>query len=94
MKGAPERVLDRCSTILINGEDVEIDEKIKQHFEAAYLDLGGMGERVLGFCDYRLDREQFRKGFDWKSHRFTSVLVDGVRGVGIIFARKDLARED
>lgn len=25
----------------------------------AYLELGGMGERVLGFCDIRLSEDKF-----------------------------------
>ena len=48
MKGAPERILDRCSTILINGEEHEIDEQWRETFNQAYLELGGLGERVLG----------------------------------------------
>lgn len=52
MKGAPERVWDRCATVLINDEDVAIDAHQKIMFEQAYLELGGLGERVLGFCDF------------------------------------------
>ncbi|KAH7713744.1 sodium/potassium-transporting ATPase subunit alpha-4 [Aphelenchoides avenae] len=58
MKGAPERILDRCSTILLDGQEVQMDDKLRKDFNDAYLDLGGMGERVLGFCDYRLDAAQ------------------------------------
>uniref|UniRef100_A0A0N5A3I6 Sodium/potassium-transporting ATPase subunit alpha n=1 Tax=Parastrongyloides trichosuri TaxID=131310 RepID=A0A0N5A3I6_PARTI len=63
MKGAPERILEKCSTILINGKEVPLDEKLRNEFESAYLELGGMGERVLGFCDYKLDPSEFPKGF-------------------------------
>ncbi len=48
MKGAPERILDRCSTILINGEEKPLGEDWKDAFNQAYLELGGLGERVLG----------------------------------------------
>uniref|UniRef100_A0A1I7XLK8 Calcium-transporting ATPase 13, plasma membrane-type n=1 Tax=Heterorhabditis bacteriophora TaxID=37862 RepID=A0A1I7XLK8_HETBA len=48
MKGAPERILDVCSTILINGKEEELDDKLRADFNTAYLELGGMGERVLG----------------------------------------------
>ena len=48
MKGAPERILDRCSRIMNNGKDEEMTEKWKKDFEKAYLYLGGLGERVLG----------------------------------------------
>ena len=48
MKGAPERILDRCSTILLNGEERALDEEWREAFNQAYLELGGLGERVLG----------------------------------------------
>lgn len=62
MKGAPERILDRCTTILIKGKEVPLDTKLKAHFNDAYLTLGGMGERVLGFCELRLDHNKYPKG--------------------------------
>lgn len=48
MKGAPERILDRCSSILIHGKEQPLDEELKDAFQNAYLELGGLGERVLG----------------------------------------------
>jgi len=29
MKGAPERILSRCSKLLINGEEIEFDEEMR-----------------------------------------------------------------
>ncbi|GFG38088.1 hypothetical protein Cfor_10924, partial [Coptotermes formosanus] len=49
MKGAPERILDKCSTIFIGGKEKVLDEEMKEAFNNAYLELGGLGERVLGF---------------------------------------------
>ncbi|KAG8143488.1 hypothetical protein E2320_000710 [Naja naja] len=63
MKGAPERILDRCSTILLQGKEQPLDEEMKEAFQNAYLELGGLGERVLGFCHYYLPEEQYPKGF-------------------------------
>lgn len=48
MKGAPERILDRCSTIMIQGKEQPLDEEMKDAFQNAYVELGGLGERVLG----------------------------------------------
>lgn len=48
MKGAPERILDRCSTIMIQGKEQPMDDEMKEAFQNAYLELGGLGERVLG----------------------------------------------
>lgn len=48
MKGAPERILDRCATILMQGKELPLDDEMKEAFQNAYLELGGLGERVLG----------------------------------------------
>lgn len=48
MKGAPERILDRCSTIMLQGKEQPMDEELKEAFQNAYMELGGLGERVLG----------------------------------------------
>lgn len=48
MKGAPERILDRCSTIMVQGKEQPMDDELKEAFQNAYLELGGLGERVLG----------------------------------------------
>lgn len=48
MKGAPERILDRCSAIMLQGKEQPMDDEMKEAFQNAYLELGGLGERVLG----------------------------------------------
>uniref|UniRef100_H3CRE5 Sodium/potassium-transporting ATPase subunit alpha n=1 Tax=Tetraodon nigroviridis TaxID=99883 RepID=H3CRE5_TETNG len=63
MKGAPERILDRCSTIMIQGKEQPMDEEMKEAFQNAYMELGGLGERVLGFCHCLLPEDQYPKGF-------------------------------
>ncbi|KAG8535078.1 hypothetical protein GDO81_029492 [Engystomops pustulosus] len=63
MKGAPERILDVCSTILIQGKEQPLDDELKEAFQNAYLELGGLGERVLGFCHYYFPEELHPKGF-------------------------------
>lgn len=55
MKGAPERVIARCSKILINGVEEDLDDHWMARFQTAYDELGGKGERVLGHCKRRLD---------------------------------------
>jgi len=52
MKGAPERILGRCNRILVKGEVEEMTQEWKDDFESAYLELGGLGERVLGEKTY------------------------------------------
>lgn len=48
MKGAPERILDRCNNILNNGTIEEMTDEWRDRFNSAYMELGGLGERVLG----------------------------------------------
>merc|ERR1712172_198356 len=59
MKGAPERILQRCTSIVIDGTERVMTQEWKDAFESAYMELGGLGERVLGFCDFMLPEEKF-----------------------------------
>uniref|UniRef100_A0A671TJC2 Sodium/potassium-transporting ATPase subunit alpha n=1 Tax=Sparus aurata TaxID=8175 RepID=A0A671TJC2_SPAAU len=63
MKGAPERILERCSTIMVQGKEQPMDDEMKEAFQNAYLELGGLGERVLGFCHLFMSEEKYPKGF-------------------------------
>jgi sodium/potassium-transporting ATPase subunit alpha len=83
MKGAPERILDRCSTILLNGEERALDEEWREAFNQAYLELGGLGERVLGFCDYFLPPDQFPRGYPFDADEENFPLT-GLRFVGLM----------
>ncbi|XP_046450817.1 sodium/potassium-transporting ATPase subunit alpha-B-like [Daphnia pulex] len=83
MKGAPERILDLCTTVFINGEDRPMDEKMKEAFNSAYMELGGMGERVLGFCDFHLPLDQFPKGYKFDADEI-NFPITGLRFVGLI----------
>uniref|UniRef100_A0A7N6BFC2 Sodium/potassium-transporting ATPase subunit alpha n=1 Tax=Anabas testudineus TaxID=64144 RepID=A0A7N6BFC2_ANATE len=58
-------VLELCSTIMINGDEYPLDEDWKDAFQNAYLELGGLGERVLGFCHLNLSSSQFPRGFNF-----------------------------
>ena len=63
MKGAPDRIIDRCSSILINGLEQPMSEQWTKMFNEAYLELGGTGERVLGFCDLVLSSHEYPMGY-------------------------------
>ena len=79
MKGAPEIVFDRCSTILISGKEVTIDDKIKKEFQKACENLGSRGERVMGFCHLDLDNRKFPKNFKFKAGGDANFPVEGLR---------------
>ncbi|XP_078512497.1 sodium/potassium-transporting ATPase subunit alpha-1 isoform X2 [Lissotriton helveticus] len=67
MKGAPERILDRCTSIVLQGKEQPLDEEMKDAFQNAYLELGGLGERVLGFCHLALPDDQYPEEFQFDS---------------------------
>jgi len=83
MKGAPERILDRCSTILHQGKEEAMTEEWRDAFNNAYLELGGLGERVLGFCDYYLPADQFPLGYPFDADEENFPLT-GLRFVGLM----------
>ncbi|KAI0231032.1 Sodium/potassium-transporting ATPase subunit alpha [Lamellibrachia satsuma] len=83
MKGAPERILDRCATIMINGHEETMTQEWRDSFNQAYLDLGGLGERVLGFCDFYLPLEEFPTGYPFDSDAENFPLT-GLRFVGLM----------
>lgn len=72
MKGAPERILERCDKIMIKGQEEKMDAAWEKNFDGAYMTLGGMGERVLGFCHCWLDKTDYPVGygFDTEAENF------------------------
>jgi sodium/potassium-transporting ATPase subunit alpha len=83
MKGAPERILDVCSTILLNGVEKPLDNEMRDAFNTAYMELGGLGERVLGFCDTLLPLDKFPKGYAFNADD-PNFPLSGLRFVGLI----------
>src|SRR6218665_2798877 len=63
MNGSPERIIDRCSTILIDSQELPLNQEWNDAFLKANDELGGLGERVLGSCDYLLSPIDFPLGF-------------------------------
>lgn len=61
LKGAPERVLNRCNKILIGGEEQNFDDFWKKKVKKANESFGNMGERVLAFARCQLDPEVYKK---------------------------------
>lgn len=83
MKGAPERILDRCSTMKQGDKDVELDAKNRHEIEEILEQLGNYGERVLGFCDYALPPSKFPPGFELNSDPPNFPLT-GLRFLGLM----------
>merc|ERR1712190_108581 len=83
MKGAPEMILQRCTSIIIDGKERPMTQDWKDAFESAYMELGGLGERVLGFCDFMLPEDKYPRGypFDPDEENFP---LEGLRFVGLM----------
>eukprot|EP00117_Sycon_ciliatum_P003428 scpid20747/ scgid8225/ Sodium/potassium-transporting ATPase subunit alpha-1; Na(+)/K(+) ATPase alpha-1 subunit len=67
MKGAPERIMDRCSKVMVRGKEQPLTPEYRAQCDKACEDLGGLGERVLGFCHLFLDPEQYPPGFEFNT---------------------------
>merc|ERR1712123_551279 len=83
MKGGPERILEKCTTIWVEGKELRLDDEWKDRFETAYMDLGGLGERVLGFCEFRLDEKKYPIGFPFDADDINSP-TEGLKFSGLI----------
>merc|ERR1719293_623760 len=83
MKGAPERILERCSTIVIDGTERPLTQDWKNAFETAYMQLGGLGERVLGFCDFMLPADKYPAGYPYDADE-ENFPLEGLRFVGLM----------
>ena len=83
MKGAPERILDRCSTIVVKGVEYKMTREWREKFENAYMEMGGYGERVLGFCDCELPIEEYPAGFPFDQEDI-NFPIQGLRFVGLM----------
>jgi len=69
LKGAPERVWDQCSYIMIDGKPEILDSYWRNEIENANKTFAKMGQRVLGFANMLLPESEYPRGhrFDLKS---------------------------
>jgi len=80
MKGAPERMISRCTKIVMGGKEVEMTEAIRQEVTDANAKFGDLGERVLAFARCKLDPKKFPKDsyqFDVKAWKEWGKEKDG-----------------
>merc|ERR1719310_778923 len=68
---------------MINGEEQEMTEEYKTKFNDAYMELGGLGERVLGFAHSYLDDGEFPKGFNFDADEM-NFPTESLRFVGLM----------
>ena len=83
MKGAPERIVSRCSKVVHNGQVENFNSAWSNRFEEANAELGGMGRRVLGFCHCWLDKTQYPIGYQFDTEAGNYPMTD-LTFVGLI----------
>lgn len=83
MKGAPERIWNRCDKIMINGREQPLDAQMKATINDANEGFGENGERVLAFAFMHLPSGQFPVGFAFNpsQHNFP---MEGLTFIGLI----------
>uniref|UniRef100_H0WNI0 Sodium/potassium-transporting ATPase subunit alpha n=1 Tax=Otolemur garnettii TaxID=30611 RepID=H0WNI0_OTOGA len=60
-----EDPIEKCSTVMIHGEEQPLDKSTAKAFHMAYMELGGLGERVLGFCHLYLPADKFPENYSF-----------------------------
>jgi sodium/potassium-transporting ATPase subunit alpha len=85
MKGAPERVVNRCDYILMDGKAVPMTADHQAKLDAAMSDLMCDGQRVLGLAYLELDPNKYNEDFvyDVDDVNFPMEKGDGLVFVGI-----------
>jgi sodium/potassium-transporting ATPase subunit alpha len=84
LKGAPERVLLKCKYMMVNGEKKELTPELEAQYTTSYEELGGLGERVLGFAYSELDASKYDKNFKFDSKPAPNFPVDDLTFVGLL----------
>ncbi len=96
LKGAPERILDRCSTVLTDegggggggspgpGPLPVQDPAFQTAFQEAYQHLGGLGERVLGLAQLELPADRFPPDYQFAVEPAPNFPTSGLQFVGLI----------
>ena len=83
MIGAPELILQRCATALVNGQERPVDQDYKNAYFYAVNELGNLGETVVAICDTRLPTRKFPPGFQFNPSQ-VNFPITGYRLLGLM----------
>lgn len=78
MKGAPERIISRCSKILINGQEHEMTDGHRNIIDGENAEMGADGERVLAFAQCHLEPERYNDQYEFKMSYFKTYTAEDV----------------
>ena len=76
MKGAPERIISRCSKILIKGVEHPITDAHKENIDKENSDMGSDGERVLAFAMCHLEPQRYNDDYEFKMNYFKTYTTE------------------
>jgi soluble P-type ATPase len=83
MKGAPERILDCCSQIMVGGVPRPMTDADCEQIHANLAKLMEAGERVLGFAQLSLPLEQYPLDYTFETEG-VSITMQGLVFVGLM----------
>ncbi|KAJ2708638.1 hypothetical protein H4R19_004649, partial [Coemansia spiralis] len=82
IKGAPERILRLCATILDGGQTVDLTDAHRQKYNEVYEHMASRGHRVLAFAQLQLDGNAFPADYAFDK-RNPNYPTDGYTFVGL-----------
>eukprot|EP00177_Eucheuma_denticulatum_P003015 GFKZ01005420.1.p1 GENE.GFKZ01005420.1~~GFKZ01005420.1.p1 ORF type:complete len:1174 (+),score=236.55 GFKZ01005420.1:425-3946(+) len=83
MKGAPERVMERCSSILTKDGVIPFDDAAKSVINEQLAFMMERGERCLGFAKMDLDPAQYPVGYEFDTDE-VNFPMNGLTFVGLM----------
>ncbi|CAG8444514.1 6249_t:CDS:2 [Ambispora leptoticha] len=83
IKGAPERVLRLCTTILIENKAIPLTDEHKEKYNEIYEFMASKGHRVLAFAQLLLPRSQYPENHQFKKEE-KNFPLDGFCFVGLV----------
>ena len=85
LKGAPEKIWERCKYVDVDGMPVPITEQWREKFLNVNKGFGSRGERVLGFAKIHLPRSRFPRGYKFNtSIEKENLIAEGLCFVGVL----------
>lgn len=92
MKGAPEQIFDRCSSVLVNGESVSLTEEHKAFYQTSYQAMASKGQRIIGFAQLFLSSSEYNRDYFNQDTELDDRLTTDLCFVGLV-GLEDLPKE-
>src|SRR3990167_6207769 len=86
LKGAPERVWDKCNHVLYKGKEIPLDRQQRKLIDDANTLFAKGGQRILGFAKYHLPAAQYGPDhkFEFRSAYELDIPLDKFCFLGLV----------